>query len=106
LKQTVAEARDRVNELYRTDWFVNQVRGKGPWDYKQFAKTKRQKKAYGRFGNYHYGRVGAALGLSDWVLHGGAGLAQYLSGNWSPEFGIPVLQGVTTRRIKRGLTEE
>lgn len=59
-------------------WFYQMVRNGGPWDYKQ---GKRQ---YANFGNFHYGAVGAAAGISDGVLLRGAGVAQILAGTSNP----------------------
>jgi len=47
---------------------IQRVRLGGPWDFKQ------QGGQYEDFGNYHYGAVGAALGLPELVLRrAGAG---------------------------------
>lgn len=35
-------------------WFYQQVRGHGPWDYKQHGRQ------FESFGNFHYGAVGHA----------------------------------------------
>jgi hypothetical protein len=43
-------------------WFYQQVRRHGPWDYKQRGK------GFESFGNFHYGAVGHAAGISDEVL--------------------------------------
>ncbi|MHB9124295.1 MAG: RHS repeat domain-containing protein, partial [Thermoanaerobaculia bacterium] len=50
-------------------WWFNQVRNKGPWDYKQ------QGSSYEEFGNFNYGATGAALGLPEQVILRGAGWA-------------------------------
>jgi len=50
-------------------WFYDQVRNKGPWDYKQ------QGRKYADFGNFNFGAAGAAFGLPDNVLHRSAGWA-------------------------------
>ena len=66
--------------------FYNNVRNKGPWDLKQ------QTEYQGTFqfnefviqaqdiGNINFGYTGKALGLPDWVLLAGAGVAQILAG--------------------------
>lgn len=43
-------------------WFYQQVRRHGPWDYKQRGK------GFESFGNFHYGAVGHAAGISDEIL--------------------------------------
>ena len=40
-------------------WFRQQVQNKGIWDYKQNWKE------YENFGNFNYGAVGTALGMSE-----------------------------------------
>jgi len=62
-------------------WFYYQVRGHGPWDYKN--KCGRQ---YENFGNFHYGAVGHAAGFNDEILLRGAGFAQLLAGTSDPDW--------------------
>jgi len=69
--QNMDEAKASWNPL----WFYNQVRNKGPWDYKQ------KDAKYQNFGNFNYGAVGTAFGLPEQVLLRGAGWAQGQSGN-------------------------
>ena len=64
-------------------WFRNQVRNKGPWDYKQRGKQ------YESFGNFHYGVVGRAFGFSKNTLLREAGRAQQAAGTSKPEWGDP-----------------
>ena len=64
-------------------WFRDQVRNKGPWDYKQ------QGDEYQNFGNFNYGATGAALGLSRDLLLREAGRAQQAAGTSRPEWGNP-----------------
>ncbi|MGC5700781.1 hypothetical protein J4P02_11345 [Pseudomonas sp. NFXW11] len=61
-------------------WFYKQVRNKGPWDYKQ------QGAQFQEFGNFNYGAVGAAAGISEQVLLRAAGAAQSLAGTSKEEF--------------------
>jgi hypothetical protein len=61
-------------------WFYYQVRGRGPWDYKQRGRQ------FEGFGNFHYGAVGHAAGIPDQILLRGAGAAQILAGTSRPEF--------------------
>jgi hypothetical protein len=63
-------------------WFKRQVKGKGPWDFKQLDDR------YQDFGNFHYGVVGAAFGFPKMVLHRMAGWAQSRTPeNTRPEWG-------------------
>ena len=62
-------------------WFYQQVRGHGPWDYKQRGRQ------FESFGNFHYGAVGHAAGIIDEVLLRGAGWAQSRAGTTDPAFG-------------------
>lgn len=62
-------------------WFYKQVRGHGPWDYKNQLGRK-----YENFGNFHYGAVGVAAGIKPEVLLRGAGFAQKSAGTSSPDF--------------------
>jgi RHS repeat-associated protein len=68
-------------------WFRNQVKNKGPWDYKQNSP------GYEDFGNYNYGRTGAALGFATHFLLGQAGRAQQAAGTSKPEWGDPGFLG-------------
>lgn len=54
-------------------WFYEQVRNKGPWDYKQTG-------SYENFGNFNYGASGYAGGISESVLLRAAGCAQMKAG--------------------------
>ena len=65
-----------------TLWFYNQVKNKGPWDYKQ------QGSQYQDFGNFNYGATGAA-GFSSGVLLRMAGRAQRQAGTSNPAWGSP-----------------
>ncbi|WP_287811175.1 polymorphic toxin type 44 domain-containing protein [Pseudomonas sp.] len=62
-------------------WFYNQVRNRGPWDYKQ------QSRDYEAFGNFNYGATGTAAGFSETVLLRAAGFAQSRAGTSNPELG-------------------
>jgi len=63
-------------------WFYHQVRLSGPWNYKK--KNGRQ---YANFGNFNYGAVGHAAGITDAVLLRAAGWAQSQAGTSRAEFG-------------------
>lgn len=62
-------------------WFYSQVRGRGPWDYKQKSRE------YEAFGNFNYGVTGTVLGIPEGVLLRAAGAAQKAAGTSRPEFG-------------------
>lgn len=64
-------------------WFKDQVKNKGPWDYKQLGSQ------YEAFGNFHYGATGAAFGFKDIFLLNEAGKAQVAAGTSRPEWGEP-----------------
>lgn len=61
-------------------WFMEQVRNKGPWDYKQRGRE------FQNFGNYNYGATGYAAGIPENILLRAAGWAQTRAGtsdkNW------------------------
>ena len=63
------------------------MQNKGPWDYKQYNR------GYQDFGNYNYGRTGAAMGLATDFLLGQAGRAQQAAGTSKPEWGNPGFLG-------------
>jgi hypothetical protein len=52
----------RVNGGMSPWWFYDQVKNRGPWDYKQ------QGAQYQDFGNFNYGATGAAFGFSEDAL--------------------------------------
>ena len=62
-------------------WFYNQVRNRGPWDYKQRSSR------YEAFGNFNYGATGTAAGIPSSRLLRAAGMAQTAAGTSRPEFG-------------------
>ena len=64
-------------------WFRNQVRGRGPWDYKQLGRQ------YENFGNYHFGATGAAVGFPLRTMLREAGRAQIAAGTSREEWGHP-----------------
>ena len=64
-------------------WFKDQVRNKGPWDYKQ------QGREYEDFGNFNYGATGSAVGIPSGVLLRAAGVVQQMAGTSKPEWGDP-----------------
>ncbi|MEM7482379.1 MAG: polymorphic toxin type 44 domain-containing protein [Acidobacteriota bacterium] len=67
-------------------WFRDQVRNKGPWDYKQ------QGRQYEDFGNFNYGATGRALGLPERLLLREAGRAQQAAGTSLQDWGEPGLR--------------
>jgi hypothetical protein len=81
--------------IARLSWFKGQVQNKGPWDFKNnIYKPYRttgvevcgQHYNYDMPGNFHYGFVGAAAGISDFMLHKGAAHAQKKAGTSKPEY--------------------
>jgi hypothetical protein len=65
-------------------WFVGMVRPSGPWDYKRLDRK------YEAFGNFHYGAVGAGMGIPESVLLRAAGFVQWWERNpYDPQWGKP-----------------
>lgn len=79
-------------------WFYGKVRNKGPWDYKQTAKSVYGLKGtdptfhqWEALGNFDFGAVGAAAGIPEETLLFGAGFAQRQAHKvHPPEFGTPL----------------
>ena len=83
---TIKKSKKNDGYIKTAKLFYNNVRNKGPWDLKQ------QTEYQGTFqfnefviqtqdiGNINFGYTGKALGLPDWVLLAGAGVAQMLAG--------------------------
>jgi hypothetical protein len=63
-------------------WFYEQVRNKGPWDFK-----KNGNRQFENFGNFHYGAVGYAGGIPETVLLRAAGFAQSRAGTHDEKWG-------------------
>lgn len=61
-------------------WFYKKVRNRGDWDYKQRGSQ------FASFGNFNYGAVGIAAGISETVLLRAAGAAQTVAGTSQAEF--------------------
>lgn len=79
IEANINEAEGKWNPV----WFYNQVRNKGPWDFKQLGRQ------YEDFGNFHYGATGTAFGFPESVLLNMAGRAQKAAGNSLPAYGEP-----------------
>ncbi|WP_338558169.1 polymorphic toxin type 44 domain-containing protein [Erwinia sp. E_sp_B04_7] len=62
-------------------WFYQQVRNKGPWDYKQMGPQ------YQNFDNFNFGATGVVAGIPEAVLLRGAGWAQNRAGTSDPRWG-------------------
>ena len=71
----------RGGDAFLLSWFYSQVRNRGPWDFKQRGPQ------YENFGNFHYGAVGTAAGISREILLRAAGAAQSRAGTSNIEFG-------------------
>jgi YD repeat-containing protein len=78
-----AQAHRNDNGIAKLWWFYRVEKNKGPWDYKQLGRR------YARFGNFHYGLVGAAAGIPLEILLRGAGFAQQQAGTSLPEWEMP-----------------
>jgi type VI secretion system secreted protein VgrG len=63
------------------EWFRDQVKKTGPWDYKQLGSQ------YEDFGNFHYGATGAAYGFSEDFLLRMVGRGQIQDGTSDPSWG-------------------
>ncbi|WP_313738528.1 polymorphic toxin type 44 domain-containing protein [Pseudomonas sp.] len=61
-------------------WFYKKVRNRGDWDYKQ------QGAEFESFGNFNYGAVGTASGISEAILLRAAGAAQMVAGTSQADF--------------------
>lgn len=66
-----------ANDYY---WFYEQVKNKGPWDFKQ-------KGSFEEYGNFHYGAVGYAGGIPENLLLRAAGCAQSKAGTSTDAWG-------------------
>ncbi|NVZ51565.1 bacteriocin [Pseudomonas sp. B6002] len=86
LQDNIAIANNRRLHLkpgsaFMYSWFYSQVRGRGPWDYKQKSLK------YEAFGNFNYGATGTVLGIPEHVLLRAAGAAQTFAETTKPEYG-------------------
>ena len=87
----------------KMEWFAWAVTDGGHWDFKSDDPR------YQDYGNWHYGVVGVALGFSDNMLLGAAGINQIMKDGLSFGNGIPFLWGNhgdherDVRWIKRGI---
>ncbi len=72
---------DMARKCWNPIWFYDQVRNKGPWDYKQ------QGSQYEDFGNFNFGATGCAFGFPSEILLRGAGWAQQRAGTSKEEHG-------------------
>ncbi|WP_267105513.1 RHS repeat-associated core domain-containing protein [Xanthomonas sacchari] len=72
--------------------FRDQVKNKGPWDYKQLSGK------YEQFGNFNYGATGRAIssgiGFSSGILLEEAGRAQQAAGTSNPAWGSAGVRGL------------
>jgi RHS repeat-associated protein len=101
LDQNVAEARSNSPLTYivplgtavTLNWFYNQVRNRGPWDYKQVTTLNdygtRDPSPYQDFGNFNYGATGTAAGFPQQLLLRAAGGAQIAAGTSQLDWGTP-----------------
>ena len=73
----------QANKNWNPKWFYDQVRGKGPWDYKQRGSI------YEDFGNFNFGATGSAFGFPSSVLKRGAGWANQIADPTRKGLGSP-----------------
>jgi hypothetical protein len=74
----------QADKAWNPFWFYNQVRNKGPWDYKQLGPK------YEDFGNFNFGATGSAFGFPDSVLYRGAGMANQMADPTRTGLGSPL----------------
>lgn len=69
-------------------WFglYSNVKNYGPWDYKRHGKQ------YEDFGNFNYGAVTEAMGMSSYTAQNAAGMYQQKSGAAAAGAGVPLLK--------------
>ena len=81
LKENIRKAQEMKEKLSarkRLEWFYNQVRSGGPWDYKKGRHPEME-----HVGNFNYGATGSALGFSESTLKIAAGGYQVSTGNYN-----------------------
>lgn len=84
---TGADINSNINDAaqqWNPVWFKNQVKNKGPWDYKQ------QGRLYEDFGNFNYGATGSAFGFPDQILLRAAGIANQIADPSRTDLGSPL----------------
>jgi len=71
------------------NWFYQQVRNRGPWDYKQLHTNRQptEESKFASFGNFHYGIVAAAAHIPENIGLRGGGFAQRHAGTRNPAHG-------------------
>lgn len=75
-----------INNFTKYQWFADKVTGE--WDYKSVKSGGGSE--FEDYGNFHYGAIGAALGIPDLTLYRMAGWAQIHKGGFTlPEWGTP-----------------
>jgi hypothetical protein len=74
-------AYQKDHSMYETIvWFRKHVQGGGIWDYKllEVYDKNGDRVSYEHFGNFHYGVLGRALGISEYSLLAAAGVAHQM----------------------------
>jgi hypothetical protein len=79
MRQNMRQAASHVDPR----WFYNQVKNKGPWDYKQRGAT------YQDFGNFNYGGTCRSFGFPENTCLREAGRGQQAAGTSQPNWGSP-----------------
>ncbi|WP_333804288.1 polymorphic toxin type 44 domain-containing protein [Sulfurospirillum sp.] len=86
-------------------WFQSMVQNKGDWDYKQLDQDPHPGASeYENFGNYHYGLIGTALGMTEELLRSCAGAAQQVSNTKKTEEPISFLEAIVKDTLKGIMT--
>ena len=72
--------------LAHVDWFYEQVKPGGPWDYKNSPLVDpKDRQFFETYGNFHFGAVGTAAGFSETALLKAAGYIQEKQGDTKGE---------------------
>jgi RHS repeat-associated protein len=106
VEANIKDVKSRTWYLNQPVWWYNQVRNKGPWDYKQLGSK------YQDFGNFNYGATGRALPLPSSILLRGAGWAntqaqssrQSKWGNWYDRKGSYGDDPADQEWVKKGIS--
>jgi RHS repeat-associated protein len=79
VRRNMREAAGHINPW----WYYDQVKNKGPWDYKQDGQM------YEDFGNFNFGATCKAFGFPEETCLREAGRGQRAAGTSRPDFGDP-----------------
>jgi hypothetical protein len=91
IKQAKTMAEASVNPIPKLIWFKGQVNTGQRWDFKSYYRgvnaSQRDREIAARYGNFHYGATGAALGVPDDILYRAAGWHQLTTPNTDENWG-------------------